>query len=168
MPNRPLLTIAQVVDQFDLSRATVRRGIDSGKFEGAHKDAQGRWIVPVEALVVAGIKPRKTWLDNGAHEHAQHGAHEHNQSAHSLTDPIQTKVATEHVQSKNELAHHASRIAQLEAELSTEKQLRAAAERNSEDLRTALRMIEAGTTAPATADSSASANKQRRRWWQIR
>lgn len=155
MTSRPLLTIAQIVDQFDVSRATVRRGIDNGRFPGATKDGQGRWTVPVEALVADGVKPRKTWLDAGAHEHAHTGAHELAQGTQKVADPLQTLVATER-------AHDASRIAQLEAELSAEKQLRAASERNADDLRTALRMIEAS---PARNNETAE-QPRRRRWWQ--
>ena len=158
MTSRPLLTIAQVVEQFDVSRATVRRGIDNGRFPGATKDGQGRWAVPVEALVAGGIKPRKTWLN----EHAHGGAHELAQGAQKVVEPLQALVATERAHSENERAHNASRIAQLEAELSAEKQLRAAAERNADDLRTALRMIEA---APSPAPEAAT-TQPRKRWWQ--
>lgn len=148
MTSRPLLTIAQVVEQFDVSRATVRRGIENGRFPGATKDAQGRWAVPVEALVAGGIKPRKTWLNEGAHELAQ--------GARKVAEPLQTLVAAERAHSESERAQSASRIAQLEAELSAEKQLRAAAERNADDLRSAMRMLEAAPTAPAP--------RERRRW----
>jgi len=155
--SRPILTIAQIVEQFDVSRATVRRGIDSGRFTGASKDSAGRWIVPVEALIAEGVKPRKTWLNESAHELAQ--------GAHPVSDPIQTIVATELDQGhSHELAHNASRIAQLEAELSAEKQLRAAAERNAEDLRTAMRMLDAGPT--QTPDTAPASGPRRRRWWQ--
>jgi len=56
---RPQLTIAQVVEQFDLSRATVRRGIESSRFPNAAKDANGRWMVPIDGLVAAKIPGRK-------------------------------------------------------------------------------------------------------------
>lgn len=156
MTSRPLLTIVQVVEQFDVSRATVRRGIENGRFPGAAKDSQGRWMVPVEALIASGIKPRKTWLTEGTHERA-HGSQE-------VANPLQNLVAAERAHSANEHAHNASRITQLEAELSAEKLLRAAAERNAEDLRTALRMIEARPS-PAPA---ATTVQPRKRWWQRR
>lgn len=156
MSSRPILTIAQIVEQFDVSRATVRRGIDSGRFTGASKDSAGRWIVPVEALIAEGVKPRKTWLNESAHELAQ--------GAHPVSDPIQTIVATELDQGhSHELAHNASRIAQLEAELSAEKHLRAAAERNAEDLRIAMRMIE---SRPSESLMQNAETKTRKRWWQ--
>jgi len=154
---RPLLTIAQVVEQFNLSRATVRRGIESGRFHNAHKDVQGRWLVPVESLIAEGIKPRKSWLKEVASEQAQ--------VPHDEDKPLLNKVASELAQPlnerANELAQNASRIAQLETELRAEKQLRAAAERNADDLRSALRMIE---SRPPN-ESSITAEKPRRRWW---
>jgi len=154
--SRPILTIAQVIEQFDTSRATVRRGIENGRFPGAAKDAQGRWTVPVEALIASDIKPRKTWLNELAHEQAHGGVHELAQGAQKVSEPLQEWVATER-------AHNASRIAQLEAELSAEKHLRAAAERNAEDLRIAMRMIE---SRPSESLMQNAETKTRKRWWQ--
>lgn len=158
MTERPLLTIAQVVEQFDLSRATVRRGIERGRFNGAHKDRQGRWLVPVESLIAEGVKPRKTWLKEVATEHAHEGA----QTAHDTLKPLQDKVATELAHRDNELAQSAARITSLEAELVAEKRLREAAERNADDLRIALRMIE---SKPTTSVQLQPAEKHRKRWW---
>lgn len=159
MSERPTLTIAQVIDQFDLSRATVRRNIESGKFDGAYKDDQGRWLVPVNTLVAAGVKPRKTWLNEVAKSMATEHAREYAHDAQNLVDPFGKKVAAELARSEDELAQHASRIALLEAQLESEQRLRKAAERNADDLRTALRMIEAAPTPlqPITPH---------RRWWQ--
>lgn len=168
MTNRPRLTIAQVVEQFELSRATVRRGIESGKFSGAEKDVQGRWLVPVDSLVTSGIKPRKTWLNSVATPMSGEHAHELGQNDQMLATANEINMATERAHQDNELALRGSRIAQLETQLAAEQSLRKAAERNSEDLRTALRMIEAGATAPAAEDPSPSVSHQRRRWWQIR
>jgi len=163
MTERPLLTIAQVVDQFELSRATVRRGIESGKFDGAHKDLQGRWLVPVTALIAAGVKPRKTWITEVATERV----HKHTQDAHLVAAPNENKVAAELAHTDNERAHEhahrATRIAQLETELAAEKCLREAAERNAEDLRTAMRMIE---SSQPKQTAGAEMPAPRRRWWQ--
>lgn len=162
MADRPLLTIAQAIEQFDLSRATLRRGIESGRFPHATKDEQGRWNVPIDDLVAAHVTPRKTWLI----EHANEGVHlDQNEHAHNALSPahsLQTLVASElaHTENKHahELAHRDTRIVQLEAELSAEKRLREAAEQNSADLRTAMRMIE--------STASIKAPDPRRRWWQ--
>lgn len=47
---RPRLTIREAVEQFDVSRATVKRGLYSGRYPGADKDENGLWRIPVEAL----------------------------------------------------------------------------------------------------------------------
>lgn len=172
MPERPSLTIAQVVAQFDISRATVRRGIESGRFPGAHKDVQGRWLVPVDDLIGEHIKPRRSWINDPAHE----GGHPARSEQSHGAEAAETVVASEHAQSAIEhaqkLAQRDTRIAQLEAQLGAEKQLRAAAERNADDLRAALRMLEvAPATARAQAPVAAVPNpadetQPRRRWWQ--
>lgn len=155
MATRPSLTIAEAIEQFNLSRTTVRRGIENGKFPNATKDAQGRWTIPVDDLVAAGVLPRKTWLNERAHDVFT--------PAHSLQSLVASELAHPENEHVHELAHRDTRIAQLEAELSAEKRLREAAETNANDLRTALRMIEAGTNPnhPPAPD-----HPQRRRWWQ--
>jgi len=159
---RPSLTIAQVVEQFELSRATVRRGIESGRFLGATKDDQGRWLVPVDVLVSAGIKPRKTWLNEvattTAHERAREHAHDDKTSGYSNV----SSVATELAHHEDELAQRVAHIAQLEVELAAEKRLRESAERNAEDLRLAMRMLESNTT---THRPAMPENSPRKRWW---
>lgn len=150
MSERPKLTLAQIVEQFEISRATLRRGIESGRFPHAKKDPQGRWVVPVDDLIAAQVKGRKTWLNEGAHE-GGHPAHdEHAQGAHIPSDPSVSAVASELAQLKNELAHER---AQKEAA----QQLADERGKHIETLNTALKMIEA---APGKAP--------RRRWWQRR
>lgn len=165
MPTRPALTIAEVIEQFDLSRATVRRGIENGKFPHAAKDAHGRWTVPVDDLIAARVSPRKTWLSEPAHEGGHPAQHEHAQGmlnpAQSLHPLVATELAHPYNEHAHELAQRDTRIAQLEAQLTTETRLREAAELNAEDLRTAMRMLEAGPTNPAS-----STPNPRRRWWQ--
>lgn len=152
MSSRPLLTITQIVEQFNVSRATVRRGIEKGRFPGVSKDSAGRWVVPIDALISDGVKPRKTWLDELAHGDQKE------------VNPLQPLVAAERAHYENDrtpdLAHNTSRIAQLEAELSAERQLRMAAERNAEDLRTAIRMLESGRPQQGSRRGS------KQRWWQ--
>lgn len=47
---RPRLTISQAVEQFEVSRSTVKRGLNSGRYPGAERDDSGAWLMPVEAL----------------------------------------------------------------------------------------------------------------------
>lgn len=155
MSERPKLTLAQIVEQFEISRATLRRGIESGRFPHAKKDPQGRWVVPVDDLIAAQVKGRKTWLNEDAHEPAHEGGHPvHNelaQGTHNPLGPSVSAVATELAHLKNELAHEQARRELAE---------RVAEERLShiESLSTALKMIEAST--------SPAAPPPRKKWWQ--
>lgn len=164
MTQRPRLTINEAVDQFQTSRATLRRGIDAGRFPGASKDTTGRWSIPLTDLLAAGIPARKTWLTEDAQGVAHQGAHEQPQSAQNSRKTMKTKV-------NGELAHQGAqgvthehpdttllrqRIALLEQRLEQERLLKEAAERNAQDLRSTVRMLENKTSAPL------------RRWWSRR
>lgn len=47
---RPRLTIAEAIREFDVSRATIKRGLYSGRYPEAAKDDDGMWRIPVESL----------------------------------------------------------------------------------------------------------------------
>src|SRR5690625_4927868 len=97
---RPDFTIAQVVKQFEVSQSTLRRGITSGRFPNATKDHAGRWVIPVDDVLDAGYKPRKTWLNEGSHDHrhepGSQGGHDHGQGSQNLSDANKQAVATDH------------------------------------------------------------------------
>lgn len=139
MSKRPKFTIAQITEQFDLSRSTVRRGINNGRFPNATKDHHGRWIVPVDDVLNAGYKPRKTWLNEGSHDHGHEpgsqSGHDHGQGSQTLSDDNKQAVATDHGQLENELAHERAQVDKLKALLEAERA-------HVESLRMALRMIE--------------------------
>ncbi|WP_216363777.1 helix-turn-helix domain-containing protein, partial [Subtercola boreus] len=62
MRQRPELTLSEVVERFEISRATLKRRLAAGELVGAHKDRGGVWRIPIEALQAAQIAPKKTWL----------------------------------------------------------------------------------------------------------
>lgn len=169
MSERPKLTLAQIVEQFEISRATLRRGIESGRFPHAKKDPQGRWVVPVDDLIAAQVKGRKTWLNEGAHERAHEGGHpahnEYAQGAHIPPDPTVSAVASELAQLKNELAHERAHREAAER-IAEERQ------KHIETLNTALRMLESAPPSqpePTVIRESNNGDKpSRRRWWQRR
>ena len=123
---RPLWTLSESAQHCSVSRSTVRRYRETGKFPNAVKDPERGWIVPVGDLLAAGLRPGRS-------------------------APL-----SEHAQSKNGPAHDlAQRIQQLETQLTVERAQRAAVEqvaaereRSLTDLRAALRMLEAGPTRP--------------------
>ncbi len=142
MSKRPKFTIAQVVDRFAVSQSTLRRGITSRRFPGATKDHAGRWVIPVDDVLNAGYKPRKTWFNEGSHDHGQQpsspGGHNHGQGSQTLSDANKQAVVTDHGQLENELAHERAQVDKLKALLDAERA-------HVESLRMALRMIEPGT-----------------------
>ena len=127
MSKRPELTVAQITEQFDVSRSTVRRGINNGRFPNATKDHHGRWLIPVDDVLNAGYKPRKTWLNEGGHDHGQ--------GSQNPVDANKQAVVTDHGRLKNELAHERAQVDKLKALLEAERA-------HVESLRMALRMIE--------------------------
>lgn len=136
---RPVFTLREASKRCGVSFSTIRRRREDGAFPNAYKTPDGQWMVPVEDLLWAGLKP--------------------------TTDPTQTRpssrVLTEPAQPSVEVAHEASpadqeRISELERELAraraqieVEQAHRAAAEqvaaeraRSLEDLRTTIRLLE--------------------------
>jgi len=152
MAERPTLTVTAAVEAFTVERRTLQRMLAAAQLDGAHKDNRGRWMIPVEALHAAGFTARQTWISD-ATEHDS-DASPTRQSASNQRKSSATADTTAHDSDATDLRQ---RIARLEDQLSAEKHLREAAERNADDLRNAMRMIEAGTqSAP------------RKRWWQRR
>lgn len=125
MTKRPTFTIAEVVDRFDVSRSTLRRGITDGRFPSAAKDSQGRWVINVDDLLQAGYTARKTWLNEPVHDHG----------GQTSTFTNENAVLSEHGQLQADLAHERAQVEKLQALLEAERS-------HVESLRMALRMIE--------------------------
>ncbi len=115
----PTVTLAEAGRGSHLSVATLRRWLKADKLPGATYSPEG-WSIPVASLVEAGA-----W------------------SSTTPPDPYSPNT--------NTVTDLQAEVTRLRAALDTERTqreaadaLRAAAERNTEDLRTALRIIEAG------------------------
>jgi len=139
--DRPTLTLTEAAKATGVSRKTLRRRLDAHEFPNASRldgpagDSSGPWVIPIADLLGAGF------------------------TLHSSDD----------VQVEDKPDDHSVdlRIHDLEHELALERErrraaddLRAAAERNAEDLRTALRMLEAGPQ-PAWGPAPDSPTSQR-------
>lgn len=164
---RPRLSVSAAVEAFEIERRTLQRLLSAGRLDGAIKDERGRWLIPVEALHAAGFGARKTWIfdaTNDATVSRQDATRRDNDATRRDNDATRapetfektghdsaTRVAT------NDATELRQRVTQLEQQLETERRLREASERNADDLRMSLRMLEAGPT-PARG----------RRWWQLR
>lgn len=68
------LTLTQAAAAAGVSRSTVRRMLDRGQLEGAHQDEQGTWLVPVSALVSAGLELRAPGAEQGQDTPGERGA----------------------------------------------------------------------------------------------
>lgn len=153
MNTRPKLTVAQAVAAFDVTRRTLQRRLAAGELDGAAKDNAGHWSIPIEALHALGCGARKnvpqdtTRATNGATKSGETFP----QKEYQLTPNSAPEIA-----SLRAILHDTQQ--QLEAE----RRLREAAERNSEDLRTAMRMLESTSEKTTTAEPPT-----RRRWWQL-
>lgn len=120
MSNRPSWDLGESAERCGVSRSTVRRYREQGRFPNAFKDSSGAWKIPLEDLLAVGWKP----------------------NAPAQPEPV--SVPPEPNKSIND------KVAELEHALTLERVRREAAEQanaqmkaNLEDLRTAMRMIEA-------------------------
>jgi len=143
----PVFTVKQAAQACGVSARTIMRRLADGGLV-AYKDERDAWQIPVSALITAGFAVGKP------------------------SDPDPTPPATGEP-TVNELR---VRIELLEARLDGAERLRQAAERNADDLRQALRMLEAGPKPEPDVNTPAEraeleralreADRARRwRWW---
>jgi predicted DNA-binding transcriptional regulator AlpA len=132
--NRPAWTLTEAVQRTGASRSTLRRYLDAGKFPNAYKDTSHAWRFPLEDLLAAGLS-----VSEPPSERAQSTPNEQGLS-----------VSNEQGSSAN-----AEQVSKLEQALREERTRADNAERlaasyldNVQDLRRALRMLEAGTGQP--------------------
>lgn len=148
---RPRLLIAEVVDRFEVSRSTLRRGLLQGRFPNATKDTAGRWVIPVDDLFQASIKSRKTWLNEsahqGGHEPGSPPTHEPAPDAHFGTFTNDQAGFTEQAQLRADLAQERAQAEKLQALLDSERE-------HTASLKMALRLLQAGPTNRTTPAAS--------------
>jgi hypothetical protein len=151
MTERPAWTLSRAAEECGVSRDTLKRRRAAGEFPNAYMDTRGKWLIPVNDLLAAGFKP-------GGRPLVQED-----------TAPVHAPVQTPDSQA-NELLQQ---VQLLQVQLDAERNMRHAAERNAEDLRLALRMIEAAppsatstdTKPEHSSDPSEPLTPRRRRWW---
>jgi predicted DNA-binding transcriptional regulator AlpA len=138
---RPAWTLTEAVERTGASRSTIRRYREAGKFPNAYKDTAGTWRFPLEDLLAVGLSPSEP-----ARERAQ-----------SKPSEQSLNMSTEHASTSS-----AEQMSKLEQALILERTRAENAERlaasylaNVEDLRRALRMLEAGTGKPEQATEPA-------------
>lgn len=138
---RPAWTLTEAVQRTGASRSTLRRYLAAGKFPNAYKDSSNAWRFPLEDLLAAGLSPSEP-----ARERAQNVPSEQAQNVSNE----QANTATAEQVSKLEQALREERARADNAE-----RLAASYQANVEDLRRALRMLEAGNSKPEQANEQA-------------
>lgn len=178
MSNRPSWTLSEAAERTGVSRSTIRRYRETGKFPNAYKATDKQWRVPVEDLLASGLTL------NGQAQVEQVNTLS-GQPTERTPEPLSERVR----ELEALLAIERARTAGLE-------RVAAAAEANAADLRMALRMIEAArpeqakqahsepvsapteqllTTVSEQADQPAQAHSgvafsqaaPKARWWQL-
>ena len=119
----PTVTLAEAARRSPLSVATLRRWLTDGKIPGAKRTNEGAWSIPIPGLVEAGAWPSTT-------------PPEADEPPQADTDALADALAQR---------DHAR------AELDTERQRADLLAENVADLRTALRMLDAGPPTTSTA-----------------
>lgn len=159
--SRPSWTISDAADRVGVSRSTIRRYREAGKFPHAFKDSGGVWKVPLEDLLALGLRPVEPALS-------------------TVPEPVEDGLTERVRELESALAVERARNEGLQ-------RLAAAAEANAADLRLALRMLESGPVAAQNEPVSSSteqvpvsvpergpepaerpserAEQPRRRWW---
>ena len=123
--SRPSWTISDAADRVGVSRSTIRRYREAGKFPHAFKDSGGVWKVPLEDLLALGLRPVDPALG-------------------AVDEPVEDGLSERVRELESALAVERARNEGLQ-------RLAAAAEANAADLRLALRMLE---SAPAVAQEA--------------
>jgi hypothetical protein len=144
---RPTLNVTEAADATGKSRRTIARLLDAGRLDGAEKDDDGTWRIPVEALIAAGL--------------TLHAPSPPDAPVSDKAPPPPPPDALDTLRA--EMADWRRRAEVAEA---------VAAERAAalEDVRSALamanRMLLPSDSAPLTADGAVpSRTPPRRRWW---
>ena len=163
--SRPKWTLSEAAERTGMSRSTLRRRLDQGKFPGAYRDQAKQWRIPLTDLLAAGITPVQGVFTDIAQPE--------NELAHDIAQVTQAPLEI--------------RVMELENALSIERAHRAAAEQvaiaheqRAKTAEMALRMLESGRPTTPAGDTTdqvpadvASAKKEERakgpaRWWNRR
>jgi len=123
-------TVAQAADVCQVSRKTITRRYEQLKLGGAYKDRAGQWAIPVAALLHAGLTPGRPAAPDTVPSTPV--------SALGQQDTVTRLRVAELEAQVTEYRHRAEVAEQLAAERSA----------RVEDLRQALRMLEAGRPMP--------------------
>jgi hypothetical protein len=167
---RPNYTLTDAAHLVGVSRSTIRRRREQGKFPDAFKTHDGEWMIPLTNLLADGLRPSSP-------DHAQ-AEQDSSASAPVTLTPLaqaaQSVAQAEHAQLQERLQYAERDLAVERAKNEGLAQTLAATEKRATDLSLALRMIEQSkptpaepaATPPAPALEVPAEPEPRRRWWQ--
>lgn len=150
---RPVFTITEAAQRTNVSRSTIRRKRETGGFPNAFK-RENEWVIPVEDLIGAGLKVRAPGGEQPKDEPVSQP------TPAPREQPAQRPVSTLLSEPAQGVSEQVQQLldanAKLKVELEVERAQRRAheqvaleRERGLNDLRMALRMLEAGPSARA-------------------
>lgn len=140
---RPVFTLREAAKRCGVSFSTIRRRREDGAFPNAYKTPDGQWVVPVEDLLAAGLKPTAEPAQDQPRpgmltQQAQHAAYVPISADQERIEQLERDLARARAQIEVEQAHRAAA-----------EQIAAERARSLEDLRTTIRLLE--PPQPATA-----------------
>lgn len=136
---RPVFTLRQASTRCGVSFSTIRRRREDGAFPNAYKTPDGQWMVPVEDLLAAGLKPTTDPTRNQDRSGVlTEPAHDGPGSAHDASSAEQKRIS----ELERELARARAQIEVEQAHRAAAEQVAAERARSLDDLRTAIRLLE--------------------------
>lgn len=151
---RPNYTLSDAAALVGVSRSTIRRRRETGKFPNAYKTNDGQWMIPLPDLLADGLRPLSS---EQVYEQERAGQASSASAPITLTPLAQAAQHQAHV----ELAHVQEQLRIREKDLEVERakseglaQTLAATQARANDLSLALRMIEQAKPKEAPAAPS--------------
>ena len=136
---RPVFTLREASKRCGVSFSTIRRRREDGAFPNAYKTPDGQWMVPVEDLLAAGLKPTTDPTQNQDRSGVlTEPAHDGPGAAHDASSAAQERIS----ELERELARARAQIEVEQAHRAAAEQVAAERARSLDDLRTAIRLLE--------------------------
>jgi hypothetical protein len=144
------VSMGEAVRTTGVARSTLQRRLAAGQIEGAYRNADGGWVIPMNGLIAAGFLPRTTPPDEAVEP-----------------DPDEIAALRAEVE---RLSAAVAEIPRLRGEVEKLSAVNAAQAEHLRDFRIALetiRALPAGTPPPTapTVERVPVEVEQRPRWW---
>ena len=158
MPERPSWSVQQAARECGVSVATIRRRLKDGSLPNAEQGARGAWLIPVTDLIAVGLNPGQPSPPDHAQGVVTDPTHAKNDHSHDYGQRASSQV-DEYAQLEQKLLSEQREVAHLRTQVHT-------LQNNLDDLRTAMRMLEAAPAErpetppePSPADEPAPATE---------